>query len=466
MRAFVCNLCFFLLAISTRSQVTFIIDSLPAYTPPGDILYIAGDFQGWNPGDPDYALQKNVEDKWFIQLDTMPETTTIQFKFTRGDWSKVEKGIMGEEIPNRVFTYGNGDTVGIIVYNWADNGGGNSTAASNVFSYDSIYIPQLDRYRRIWIYFPPDYDSSDKHYPVIYMHDGQNLFDTYTSFAGEWQVDETLNTLFDAGYQVPIVVGIDNGGTERINEYTPWVTTQYGGGLGEFYMDFIVNTLKQEIDDTLRTLPGRESTAIWGSSLGGLISFYGVMKYQDIFSKAGIYSPSYWFSDSVWLFTSEMGHQEQMRLYQMTGSLEGGSMVEDTWTMNDSLTALGFGEEELNTKIITGGQHNEALWASDFESAYLWLFHSYANDIREYTKIKSLTIFPNPATDHIYVEVSDPIGQGMLSVYDSRGCRIMKNVFTLHDSVSTSGFEPGFYILEIETSEMLYRGVFIKKWAH
>lgn len=450
------------MAVITRSQVTFIIDSLPAYTPVGDIIYIAGDFQGWNPGDPAYALQKNAGDKWSIQLDNMPEGTVIQFKFTRGDWSKVEKGIMGEEIPNRVFTYGNGDTVGIVIYNWADIGGGNSTAADNVFTVDSVYIPQFDRYRRIWIYLPPDYDSTEKLYPVLYMHDGQNLFDTYTSFAGEWGVDETLNNLYNAGYQVPIVIGIDNGGSDRIDEYTPWENAQYGGGDGELYMDFIVETLKPEIDDTLRTLPGRESTAIWGSSLGGLISFYGALKFQEVFSKAGIYSPSYWFSDSVWIFTGDIGHQQGMRLYQMTGSLEGGSMVADTWAMHDTLTALGFGEEEIETKVIQGGQHNEALWASDFEEAYLWLFHSYANVIKDHWETMPVIVIPNPVTDHLRVSGSEAVQPGIISVYDIHGCRVIQEGYKPGDSVSVTGLDPGYYVLEISASETLYRARFVK----
>jgi hypothetical protein len=156
------------------TQVMFRIDSLPDYTPPDDTLFIAGDFQGWDPGHPDFALEKGPDGKWFIETDSVPEGTTILFKFTRGDWGRVEKGIMGEEIPNREYTFGNGDTVNFVIYNWADAGGsGNSTAAENVAVIDEeFYIPQLDRYRRIWIYLPPDYEEGDDHYPVIYMHDG------------------------------------------------------------------------------------------------------------------------------------------------------------------------------------------------------------------------------------------------------------------------------------------------------
>ncbi|MDB4303606.1 alpha/beta hydrolase-fold protein, partial [Desulfosarcina sp.] len=176
----------FILKISL-GQVTFIIESLPSYTPPEDTLFIAGDFQAWNPGDPAFALQKNLDEKWYISMESVPAGLTIKFKFTRGDWNRVEKGPNGEEIPDRSYTAVIGDTVYFTIDNWADfGGGGTSTAAENVEVMDEdFYMPQLDRNRRIWLYLPPGYDNSTHHYPVIYMHDGQNLFDAVTSFVGE-----------------------------------------------------------------------------------------------------------------------------------------------------------------------------------------------------------------------------------------------------------------------------------------
>lgn len=466
MRKITLIVCFsFLFFGSLTAQLTLVIDSLPDYTPPGDIIYVAGDFQGWNPGDPNFALQKNNEDKWMIVLDAMTQGTTIQFKFTRGDWGTVEKGIFGEEIPNRTYTFGNGDIVGINIYNWADNGGGgNSTAAENVFIMDdAFYMPQLDRDRRIWIYLPPDYETSGSYYPVIYMHDGQNLFDTYTSFAGEWEVDETLNNLYDDGFSVPIVIGIDNGGAERINELTPWQNPNYGGGDGALYMDFIIETLKPYVDENYRTLPERESTAIWGSSLGGLISFYGSVKYQDIFSKAGIFSPSYWFSDSVWTFCQEMGHQQDMKLYQMAGSLEGGSMVSDTWAMHDSLSDIGFTEDELSTKIVVGGQHNEQLWREDFEAAYLWLFHAFANGVNTHRINQSITISPNPLWDSLILPNEINSNSAWVKIYNVQGCIEISTLAEKGETINVSELKTGTYLLEILTDETLYRSKFLKR---
>ncbi|MCB0804922.1 MAG: T9SS type A sorting domain-containing protein, partial [Bacteroidales bacterium] len=445
------------LVFTGHSQVTFIIDSLPSYTPPEDIIYIAGDFQGWNPGDPDYALQKNADDKWFITGEGFPNGMMLKFKFTRGSWATVEKGEFGEEIPDRQYTVTNGDTVYFVIHNWADNSGGNTTAAENVEIMDEdFYMPQLDRYRRIWIYLPPDYNETLKEYPVIYMHDGQNLFDAYTSFVGEWEVDETLNDLFDDGYQVPIVVGIDNGGEDRIDEYTPWVNPQYGGGDGDLYIDFIVETLKPHVDLNYRTLPDRENTAIWGSSLGGLISHYAALKYQDVFSKAGLYSPSYWFSDLVWSFTENMGHQQNMRLYQMTGDQEGGTMVQDTWLMHDTLTYLGFDESELSTRI-NPGEHNEQLWRSDFEDAYLWLFQTFASSIENDHAVSLLTVAPNPAKHTIHISGDQFLKVNELTVYNLQGMKSVLPV-SIDGKADVSALRQGYYLLEVAAGNKIYRG--------
>nr|NQU93451.1 alpha/beta hydrolase [Bacteroidota bacterium] len=207
----------FLPLLLLADQVTMIVISIPENTPPGDDIYIAGSFNGWNPGDPTYMLQNNSS----VQPEIVIEGTgTIMFKFTRGSWETVEGNENGGFLPDRTFTFGTTDTLEITILSWEDTGGTNHTAAENVIVMDEeFYIPQFDRYRRIWLYLPPDYENTLDNYAVLYMHDGQNLFDAATSYAGEWEVDETLNDLFTEGKGVPIVVGIDNGGTFRIDEY-------------------------------------------------------------------------------------------------------------------------------------------------------------------------------------------------------------------------------------------------------
>jgi len=452
--------------IPTFGQLTFVIDSLPDYTPPEDFIYIAGDFNGWEPGLPEFQLAKNDQDKWEITLEEQAQGTIIQFKFTRGDWETVEKDANGLEIPNRTYTYGNGDTVGIIIYNWRDHGGGGgSTAAENVSIIDDdFYMPQLDRYRRIWIYLPPDYEQNDEEYPVLYMHDGQNLFDAETSYLGEWEVDETLNELFDEGYNVPIVVGIDNGELERVDEYTPWPNPSYGGGDGALYIDFIVETMKPYIDENYRTISGRESTGIMGSSLGGLISHYGGLKFQEIFSKVGIYSPSYWWSDSLWIFTNEMGKQYDMKLYLMAGSLEGSGTVENMLAMHDTLNNLGFGEDEVISKVIEGGEHNEALWRYDFREAYLWMFYSYATDIDDHNGFFKLDVFPNPAHSCLHINIPGHIGDiSSLQIFSLNGRSIIKQEPYNDMELDIDDLTPGLYFIIVESADgFIYQAKFLK----
>ena len=205
-------------------------------TPAEAELFISGDFEGWSGGSEQYKLDNLGAAGYAITLEQM--TGTINFKFTRGGWGRVEKGASGEEIPNRTYTFGgNGDTVEVTILNWADND--ESTAADNVtILSDAFYMPQLDRSRRVWVYLPPGYEDGDQRYPVLYMHDGQNCFDTRTAFAGEWEVDETLNALYDEQGFALIVVAVDNGEIHRFDEYTPWINSQFGGGEGDAYIEF------------------------------------------------------------------------------------------------------------------------------------------------------------------------------------------------------------------------------------
>jgi predicted alpha/beta superfamily hydrolase len=457
--------------IRITAQVTFVVQSIPAYTPDQDKLYIAGDFTGWSPGLSQYMLQKNGEGKWSITLAAQAAGTVIHFKFTRGSWETVEKDDAGNEMTNRTYTFGGSNSVNVTISNWADAGGGsNSTATANVkIMSTDFYMPQLNRTRRIWIYFPPDYENSGLNYPVLYMHDGQNLFDATTSFAGEWEVDETLNKLAAQGKRVPIVIGIDNGGADRIGEYTPWTNVQYGGGDGDKYMQFIVETLKPYIDEHYHTLPERENTGILGSSLGGLISHYGSLKYQETFSKAGLFSPSYWFSDEVWAFTHKTGKLGEMRFFQLCGNNEGSNsvesenMVNDMKRMNDSLAGLGFGQNNIYNKVVAGGQHNEKLWREAFGEAYLWLFDSFTNTIREPEAYNEIICIPNPVDDFVTLRTNRKVVFDSVQIIDVKGQHLKAVMKSKNNKIDVHNLLPGTYIINCSSDENIYKGKFIKK---
>jgi predicted alpha/beta superfamily hydrolase len=170
-------------------------------------------------------------------------------------------------------------------YVWENNPG--RTAAGHLRVLHDVWSPQLKNARDLLVYLPPSYKHTGKRYPTIYMHDGQNLFDEATSFAGEWRVDETM----DALEHEAIVVGIANISDQRIHEYSPFRMGWMGGGKGDLYLQFILETVKPLIDADFPTLPDRAHTGIIGSSMGGLISLYGYFRYPQAFGFVGALSP-------------------------------------------------------------------------------------------------------------------------------------------------------------------------------
>jgi predicted alpha/beta superfamily hydrolase len=234
----------------------------------------------------------------------------------------------------------------------------------------------LDRQRTVRLYLPPSYETSDKRYPVIYMHDGQNLFDDASSYAGEWGVDETLNQLAEQQNLEVIVVGIDNGGEFRMNELSPWGNERFGEAQGKEYMDFIVQVVKPYIDSNFRSKNDKDNTAIIGSSMGGLISHYAIHAYPEVFSKAGIFSPSYWYSQNVFSFSQLKKADLDARLYVMYGDKEGDGMISDTDKMSRQLKQQGHPRKNMIFKRVPKGEHIEKLWREEFAEAVLWLFQT------------------------------------------------------------------------------------------
>ena len=237
-----------------------------------------------------------------------------------------------------------------------------------------LAMPGLGRERTLRLYLPPSYESNPaRRYPVLYMHDAQNLFDDATSFAGEWGVDETLDDFARTRGFEAIVVGIDHGDAERTHELSPWTNPKYGPAQGEQYMAFVVDTVKPWIDAHYRTQPGRESTAILGSSMGGLISHYAIQRYPEVFSKAGVFSPSYWVSPQLYTIAAEQALLPDARLYLFAGGKEGGGMDEAAVKMHQTLLQKNTAKQ-LQLHIEPGAQHNEAAWRAEFGRAVRWLF--------------------------------------------------------------------------------------------
>lgn len=238
---------------------------------------------------------------------------------------------------------------------------GDHTVVGNLQVLEGFYSPELDNRRDVITYLPPSYDTGDRRYPVIYMHDGQNLFDEVTSFAEEWRVDNTMEMLGQVGLEA-IVVGIFN--TEgRLDEYSPFQDAEGRGGKGDRYLDFIVDTLKPRIDRDFRTRPERESTLIAGSSMGGLISLYAFFRRPDVFGKAGAMSPSLWFADrAVFPFVEAAPHTPG-KLYLDVGTEEGEQTVADVRRLRELLLGKGYRRHrDLVYVEQPGAGHSEVAW--------------------------------------------------------------------------------------------------------
>ena len=238
----------------------------------------------------------------------------------------------------------------------------------------------------MWLYLPPGYATSGRRYPVLYLQDGQNVFDAATSFAGEWGVNETLDSLRAAGDPGVIVVAVDHGGTHRMDEYQPWraTTAAYGGGEGTPYVDFLVRTLKPYIDSHFRTRRGRLDTGIGGSSLGGIISLYAVLRYPDVFGRALVFSAPFFLDPQ--LFAMARAYRPRTgatRFWLDTGLNEGTTepglphrtMARSLQAMVDTLAAAGVDTaRDVRARLPADGAHAEWFWRREFPAAYRWLF--------------------------------------------------------------------------------------------
>ena len=384
-----------LIASNIHAQLTIVVKELPDDTPEDVSIYMSGDFEGWTGGIDAYKLEK----KDGVHQFTMPMPESLLFKFTQGSWQTVECNKKGEAIDNRSYrTNKTQDTIYAKIEGWTHLFAGQptSTAADNVnIISEEFEIPQLNRKRRIWIYLPPNYNISDESFPVVYMHDGQNLFDDKTAYAGEWKVDETLNKLFRDKNMSAIVVGIDNDSDKRLDEYSPFENDEYGGGEGDAYVQFISQTLKPYIDKSYKTLTDRDNTVIAGSSMGGLISHYASLNYPEIFGKAIVFSPSFWFApDEFKAYTKSKAKNANTKLYYMAGGNEGNvkademsPMVTDMNQMIDLLKSEGFNANNIFSKTVPDGEHNEVLWSNELEEALLWLFPERVKT-REFVSVK------------------------------------------------------------------------------
>lgn len=361
--------------------------TVPPETPPDQTLYLSGDASEMGTWDAAGVPLHRGDDGHYRATVDLLSGIPHKFKVTRGTWGTVERGAGGVEIPDHTFT-GDGSTiVESAVLTWVDQGKsipGKVTLTGLFRLHKKFESKLLNNSRTIIVYLPPDYETDlNRHYPVLYMQDGQNLFDSSTAFAGiEWQVDETAQRLITEKKIEPvIIVGIYNT-PNRTAEFTPFDKTPAGAdGLGALYGRFVVEEVKPMIDRTYRTKPDRDHTAIAGSSMGGLITLAIAHDHPDIFSAVAVLDP--WLRDSqhalldTWKDDAWM---KGMRFYADMGT-EGGPEYPGTTELQDlnSLTQL-FDSGGLKkgtdyiSSVVDGAQHNEAAWQPRVPNFLMFLY--------------------------------------------------------------------------------------------
>jgi predicted alpha/beta superfamily hydrolase len=251
------------------------------------------------------------------------------------------------------------------------------TPPGSLYVLPDVFSPQLFNSRDVYVYLPPSYGRGDYRFPVVYMQDGQNLFDPALSFAGSWRVDLAMTAAARLGFEA-IVVGVANTGSGRLDEYGPWLEPSVGaGGVADLYVDFLLETLKPQIDDEFRTLPEPEQTGIAGSSMGGLVSLYGFFRAPHAFGFCAALSPALWFGQRKIFSWVRNADAPRGRIYLDMGTHEGGHTLQDARRLRDTLVKKGYAEgEDLRYVEDEGARHHEAAWRRRFKKALPFLLYA------------------------------------------------------------------------------------------
>lgn len=223
--------------------------------------------------------------------------------------------------------------------------------------------------RDLIVYLPEEYENAQRNFPILYLHDGQNLFDGNTSYipGRTWDVHETADRLIASGEIEPlIIVGVYNTGEHRIREYTPTTDPKYGGGEANLYGRMLIEEIKPFIDRTYRTLDGPQHTGLGGSSLGGLVTLYLGLLRPDIFGRLAVLSPSVWWdAKSILKVVTESAPEPRPRIWLDMGTREGKRTLQDTEALYTLLIQQGWTEgKDVTYMRVHGGTHDELAWAT------------------------------------------------------------------------------------------------------
>jgi predicted alpha/beta superfamily hydrolase len=358
----------------SRNEVEVNIEVISNNLPDSSSIYITGNDDNLGNWQPDSVeLDKIETDKWSKSF-FFQRGKKLEFKITRGSWANEALNNDGSIPSNYSMTVANDTLINIHINLWADQvHKKNEGQITGTVEYHRNFQGEGLKPRDIIVWLPPGYNSDlDKYYPVLYLHDGQNIIDPFTSsFKVDWQIDETADSLIRQSKIKPIIiVGIYNT-SDRNDEYSD-------NKFGFAYMDFVIDSLKPFIDRNYRTKPDKENTANGGASLGGLIAFIFTWEHPDKFSKAICFSPAfkidqYNFVDNV---KSNKHQKKDIRIYIYNGDNELDSNLQPgVEQMIDELKEQGYKQPD-NYYFYKGinAQHGERDWAKNIGRALIYLF--------------------------------------------------------------------------------------------
>lgn len=344
-----------------KINVTFRIETTTLSN--SDRVFVVGNTEeigNWNPGK--VALEK-ISNKLWQKTLSFTKGTRIEYKFTKGNWQTEALKDDATVPSNAVLKVEHDTTISLVINNWRDkfNFKVAGQITGKVEYYKNFVIDGL-KPRDIIIWLPPNYEKeTNMRYPVLYMHDGQNIFDPRTSSMFiDWQVDETADSLIRNGEIEPIIIVGMNNTDDRSTEYsdTP---------LGRLYMKFIIEKVKPFVDSKYRTLTDAKNTAVAGSSMGGLISMMCAWEHPEVFSKAACFSPAFKIGniDYVKKVLEYSGKKKEISLYIDNGGVDlDAQLLPGVNEMVSALEKKGFvKDEDLFVYIDKTATHNEAAWA-------------------------------------------------------------------------------------------------------
>ena len=378
-------------AKSSKVKVTWQV-TVPEGTPESSKVYIAGSIDAFGPWQPNAFEMAKQEDGTYRADVELPIGTRVEYKFTRGSWATVEKTPQGAEIQNRLLSVRGPETVRVAIASWAIPKSAPSSTATGDLRWMDFASEVLGSKRRVTVWLPPQYrDRVHEGFPVVYCLDGQNLFDRQrAAFGVEWEADETARALASGPANLPLIlVGIDNS-KDRFDEYTPVVdevSDKPVGGKADEYLRFLVTELKPWIDQEFRTLKSAETTAIVGSSLGGVLVLHALRTHPEVFGKGAAMSPSLFWGQGYTIQQysqppSDLAFGDKQRLWLDIGTREGKSdrgqvqAVEQTEQLAEALKQHHRERIEVRTMIDSEAKHHEAAWARRLPIALEFLFSS------------------------------------------------------------------------------------------